>query len=276
MGWIVTDNASNNFTAMKFLAQKIPSFTPEERHIRCLNHVINLAVNALINAISHIEIQDFDEIDKPVIKKRRVSLSRKNKRKRKNQISNDTSNSLPPIIKLRSIVRFIRSSSNHYQYFKNLCKKNDNKSMTIRCDTPTRWNSTFLMIESAVNHAVEINQLCSELSELEINSLSIEDWNILKNLHGLLSVFTEYSVFLETEKYATSFMSIHIFNLLFDTLESVADDDKLKIGADAAHKKLKKYYKLSDAAPAHLISSVLSPSLKLQYLMDNEFEEDYQ
>ena len=74
LGWTVTDNASNNFTAMKFLAQKIPSFTPEERHNRCLNHVINLAVNALINAISHIEIQDFDEIDKPVIKKRRVSL----------------------------------------------------------------------------------------------------------------------------------------------------------------------------------------------------------
>ena len=48
LGWITTDNATNNITAMNSLSKLLWSheikFNPHKRHIRCINHVINLVV----------------------------------------------------------------------------------------------------------------------------------------------------------------------------------------------------------------------------------------
>lgn len=52
IGYFTLDNASNNGTAMQFIAQKLEehdiSFNPIERRERCFGHVINLVVKAFL------------------------------------------------------------------------------------------------------------------------------------------------------------------------------------------------------------------------------------
>ncbi|KIJ41258.1 hypothetical protein M422DRAFT_108576, partial [Sphaerobolus stellatus SS14] len=60
---VTSDNASNNTTMMKELARLIEKHTGKEfewqdRWIRCLAHVINLATQAIIKAFSSAKYYD--------------------------------------------------------------------------------------------------------------------------------------------------------------------------------------------------------------------------
>ena len=63
---ITTDNVSNNKKAMKFLSkllwkQKGIRWNWKECHISCLNHVIDLAVQAFLKSIKVIETEEEEE-----------------------------------------------------------------------------------------------------------------------------------------------------------------------------------------------------------------------
>jgi hypothetical protein len=63
---ITTDNASNNKKAMKCLSklllkQKGIRWTWQERHVNCLNHIIDLAVQAFLKSIKVIENSEIEE-----------------------------------------------------------------------------------------------------------------------------------------------------------------------------------------------------------------------
>lgn len=60
---ITTDNADNNKTLMKRLSQKLRNelgiyWDPAKHHIRCLNHVINLAVQDFLKSIKGLASLD--------------------------------------------------------------------------------------------------------------------------------------------------------------------------------------------------------------------------
>ena len=55
------------------------------------------------------------------------------------------------ISKVRDAVRYVKSSPNRFQTFKNYVKTLGIESKSLLClDLPTRWNSTYVMLESAV------------------------------------------------------------------------------------------------------------------------------
>jgi hypothetical protein len=65
---ITTDNADNNKTLMKRLSQKLRNelgicWDPAKHHIRCLNHVINLAVQDFLKSIKGLVSLDDDSDD---------------------------------------------------------------------------------------------------------------------------------------------------------------------------------------------------------------------
>jgi hypothetical protein len=65
---ITTDNASNNTKAMKMLARLLRKYKGitwewEENHISCLNHVINIAVQAFLKKINCLDEPNDDESD---------------------------------------------------------------------------------------------------------------------------------------------------------------------------------------------------------------------
>lgn len=54
---ITTDNASTNTKMLKLLGKSLPGLNPKSDHIKCMAHVINLAVQELL---SHLRITALD------------------------------------------------------------------------------------------------------------------------------------------------------------------------------------------------------------------------
>ena len=60
---ITTDNASTNTKMMRLLEKTLPEFHAKENHIRCMAHIINLAVQELLShlRVAPSEIDSFSE-----------------------------------------------------------------------------------------------------------------------------------------------------------------------------------------------------------------------
>jgi len=83
-------------------------------------------------------------------------------------------------------------------------------------------------------------------------------------LRNALKDFAEASNTSQIEKSPTIFLSIPIFNKLFDTLDELIEKKVLVNSAIRARKKLKVYYQLTDKCHCHYISTILNPATKMQ------------
>ena len=55
------------------------------------------------------------------------------------------------ISKIRNAVRYVRTSPGHMDIFRNMIKETRiQKKCTMQLDVPSRWNTTYLIIESAL------------------------------------------------------------------------------------------------------------------------------
>ena len=54
------------------------------------------------------------------------------------------------VARVREVVRYVKSSPNRNQTFRNFMERLGMESKSLLClDVPTRWNSTYLMLETA-------------------------------------------------------------------------------------------------------------------------------
>ena len=65
---------------------------------------------------------------------------------------------------------------------------------------PTRWSSTYLMIERV--HSVKVS-LTRVLDELEWDNLAVSEWKVLENILKLLKPFAQYTALSSGEDYTT-------------------------------------------------------------------------
>lgn len=130
---ITLDNASNNNTFLKELGniceEKNIIFHHEENRVRCLAHIINLAVQEILKHIKAEEAEDEN-----------IILSK---------LSHSNNNIIP---KLRKLIVKIRSSPQKREKFSWHCclYKHDENSLNLILDVRTRWNSTYLMLNRAL------------------------------------------------------------------------------------------------------------------------------
>lgn len=169
------------------------------------------------------------------------------------------------ILKLRSIIIIIRSSSNRLNSFKKICEENQVSYLCLNIDTPTRWNSTKNMIEKSLKLKIPISLFAS--SNSNVQPITLNDWDLLSNFLKLLTEFEKYSLFFESDSFPTIHMVICGFNKLFDAL-----DDSNYDGASPAFRKLKKYYKKTDDSPIYYLSTLLNPQFKVEFLRKNNWE----
>ena len=64
------------------------------------------------------------------------------------------------IVKVRNAVRYVKSSPNRFEKFKACVEKEKIQSKSLLClDVSTRWNSTYLMLESALKFVAAFERM---------------------------------------------------------------------------------------------------------------------
>ncbi|CAB4492734.1 unnamed protein product [Rhizophagus irregularis] len=250
---VTTDNASNNVTFLKAvesdLSQRYIYYDSEDKHVRCLAHVINLAAQQVLTTF---KATDNDES------------------------SNEEVGSL--IVKLRTLIKKIKASPQQVDKFKAQCKVANVPNLNVILDVRTRWNSTYDMLVRARKLKEPLNILSNSDSNLRPFTINEDEWINLLEIEELLKYFAKATKQICGETYPTLSYVIPIYNILLNKLEDFRDTpNRFENGKEAAINainKLKIYYNKTDST-LYAVSLILDPRLKVEYMKDNEWETQW-
>ncbi|CAE7119567.1 unnamed protein product [Rhizoctonia solani] len=243
---LVSDNASNNGTLIHHLSANLQKSAPNSRwngsggHIRCLAHIIHLAVMSLLRGIKAVpastNMRDFKHDDHALTVEEAeliVADSNLEALEADDQELADPSIDLQSgIEKIRKISRIVRSSPQRMELFKTIAERieEDNerhaKSQNIAykkksikhliLDVITRWGSTFYMLERALEFSEAIDALTnhSKFKIFRPYALSSNDWAAIQIACKWLKFFRAALTRISGEKYPTLSFSLHIYFVL--------------------------------------------------------------
>ncbi|PCH42724.1 hypothetical protein WOLCODRAFT_86211 [Wolfiporia cocos MD-104 SS10] len=157
---------------------------------RCFLHVINLACQAVIKAITNI---NYSQRDAPEF-----------------ALNHD------PVACVRSLVRVCRASSLRWQYFAEVVTTLKQMNLQLLRDVDTRWSSTLLMIERALMLREAIDKFIhhEDFAELKQYHLSHADWTALEYFKGILEIPHAFQHKLAAEQIPTICNTIPAFEAL--------------------------------------------------------------
>ncbi|XP_019163455.1 PREDICTED: zinc finger BED domain-containing protein RICESLEEPER 1-like [Ipomoea nil] len=168
---VTVDNASSNDTAMGFLKKKLVSWgssTTREKYL----HMRCIA--HILNLVVQDGLKDCDSSVK----------------------------------KIREVVRYVRNSPAMLKKFGDLAHWLSIKKRSSLClDVPTRWNSTYLMLQSALAYQKVFESLesdCSFKSDLGNSIPDFMDWKSVGSLVQLLKCFYDMTIWISGSLYVTS------------------------------------------------------------------------
>lgn len=168
--------------------------------------------------------------------------------------------------KIRESIKYVRGSQGRKQKFLDCaaqvsleCKRG------LRQDVPTRWNSTFLMIDSALYYQRAFLHL--QLSDSNYkHSLSQDEWGKLEKLSKFLKVFYDVTCLFSGTKYPTANLYFPQVFVVEDTLRKakVDSDSFMKSMATQMMEKFDKYWKKYSLILA--VAVILDPRYKIQFV----------
>jgi hAT family C-terminal dimerisation region/Domain of unknown function (DUF4413) len=292
---ITTDNAANINKLLVCFGRVCRSrgitFEKSEQHMKCMAHIMNLAVQALLREL-RVETPDAD-----------LSLDDNDSDSDDSDDDDDDadlslgdhdsatlSEQLSCIAKLRRIVVKLHSSTQHRSAFKRQCLACEHPVKELILDVPTRWNSTHAMIE----RACELREPLSELirAQHDLLELSDKEWELLEITAQLLVAFDIATHRLSADSYPTLNQAVPIYNYLFNKLEDLhglcGDESDCQEDAaifaqcnpackrifrnaiQAAHDKIHDYYEQTWAG-MYAIAVILDPRFKIDYCEVNKW-----
>jgi hypothetical protein len=191
LGAIVADNASPNNTLCKavenyMLKEKGIEWDAEHWRIRCIGHIINLAVQAFLfaNIVEMEELELYDSQDK------KGEEGDEEERKVKFRL-------MGPLGKMHNVVIHIRGSTARIAEFLELAERK------IPLDNRTRWNSWYLMLVVALEKRAAIDEyIQNHESDLEDDELTPQDWKRLRTIKEFLEPFNRATLYTEGDSAA--------------------------------------------------------------------------
>jgi hypothetical protein len=178
LGSVVSDNASTNDRLCRTISLYLKEeeeikWDPTFRRIRCIGHVINLAVQAFL-------FQSFIDVEELSLHDSQEEMGeQENETERQNTFRN-----MGPLGKLHNIVVHTRGSPGRTKQFKDLAGR------MIPLDNRTRWNSWYHMLSVAVEHGGAIDAYTkAHFDTLEAEFLSPKDWEKLRTTSKFLNLF---------------------------------------------------------------------------------------
>ncbi|KAJ1689265.1 hypothetical protein LUZ63_013420 [Rhynchospora breviuscula] len=171
---------------------------------------------------------------------------------------------------IRKTMKWIKHSQGRIEKFKLACSQINVPYKKPQWDVPTRWNSTYLMLELALELKPAIMRYAS-LDKKFSKALSDSQWGILKELVKHLKVFYEATLKLSGTKYPTLNIFFSEFCEVYLTIKRMASNEYPFIAnmGTQMHTKFNKYWSMGHSLLA--IACVLDPRCKLdvvQYYME--------
>ncbi|XP_019183659.1 PREDICTED: zinc finger BED domain-containing protein RICESLEEPER 2-like [Ipomoea nil] len=177
------------------------------------------------------------------------------------------------IKRVREVVRYVRSSPSRLKKFRDLVEYSGIEQKTSLClDVPTRWNSTYLMLQSALiyqkvfdDYEYSDNSSKSDLCDSIPTSL---DWEYVNNLVKLLKCFYEMTIRISGSLYVTANTFFSEISDLYCILnEMVEADGAVKLMGANMKAKFEKYWGDIDKMNYMIFfANILDPRDKLEYM----------
>ncbi|KAJ0094825.1 hypothetical protein Patl1_16051 [Pistacia atlantica] len=171
-------------------------------------------------------------------------------------------------------VKYVRSSTSRNQIFER-CVKEERIGYkgTVHLDIATRWNSTFLMLESAIKFKKAFKRLEEEdsnyLVEMTYDVPFDEDWENATVFAKFLRKFYEATTRMSGSNYVTSNNYFHEIADIVTTLNDWEKDSNVCLNAMSIkmREKFNKYFGSLDKMNVMvLIAAVLDPINKMNYV----------
>ncbi|KAF8672559.1 Encoded by, partial [Rhizoctonia solani] len=274
LGFVTLDNASNNETLMRklenlFRAQGITTFGQESNRIRCFPHVINLIVQAILDALS-----DAAEQYKAAAAEQGVSLSSSTK---------DYLAALgsKPVDKVRSCVNAMRSSGTRQEglqeviwegNFYNLFIDNFGEAINVPLlqlmrDCETRWSSTYNMLRRFILLAPAVAHYGIRHPSANIPIVSCKQLEVLKDVCSVLLILHNAQELLSAERTPTVALALPVYETLLQTLKEIRSTfPELSYAITRGIEKLESYINKTHNTPVYALAMAVNPCFKLDWI----------
>ena len=169
----------------------------------------------------------------------------------------------------------IRLSPRRHERFAHRCEDLGVAPKELIVDVKTRWNSTFLMLERALELRVPLKGAMCE-REFRAYQLADQDWALLETINGLLVEFKRATDAMCTSANPTLTSTIPMYNHVMERVENFRDahaNSKTIVGATgAAMQKIKECY-LKSGGAIYSIATILDPRFKLEFYRRIEWKK---
>lgn len=267
---ITRDNASNN-TAMLaefeigvctdiVSIQQPWSFTVKEGDVRCMAHIINLAVQAALAMLKAVPLEQTESY-------------------RLEQGSAYTQGFIPNrdevatvLIKLRRHIYVFRNRRAWKDALKVQASTMGIQVVSLSLDMPVRWNSTYHMLENALKLEQSINALCaSQTMDLSMRDIIITpiEWQVLHGLKAFFKIFVKPAEQVQADNYPTLNVCIPHYLRLLNKLKAMEiaplTTAAISAACKASYSKLDTYYNLiTNQGSSHSsIATICDPRFNL-------------
>lgn len=206
---VTSDNASNMTTFLKTLEsiarENGGQFKFKDYRVRCMAHILNLSCQEVIKnlygrQLTDIDVESTDSGDETENPEENLSF----------------------VEKIRRSSAGIRSSPQRREQLAKQCVVEGLEFKNAILDVRTRWNSTYDMLERALEIRKPLALTVQSFKQLEYLQLTNDEWNKVQATINLLKPFKEATKELSEEGVPKLSQTVSIYNALFEHLEKYA------------------------------------------------------
>jgi hypothetical protein len=259
------DNATNNDTALK----ELDSAAAPQTRLRCLGHIINLVVKALLFGTTsntfQKDLQGASDHDTFALWRQQGAIGH-----------------------LHNLVTYITRNDRRLREFEASQKveiSDLKRTLHLKGDTGIRWNSTYTMIKRALQLQKPLQRYCrnwrpmpNEVHDLKKDFLDPQDWEELRHFEELLQHFEKATKRVEgnahTGTHGALWKVIPTMDYLFAKLKKHAKEveeapeiftDYYTNCLNHGFAKLSEYYTKIDESPFYAAAVALRPCKRFTY-----------